>query len=179
MTNLPGKLYYTVFNTKWGWVSILASDKGLLAITLPQHTQKQAVNSLGERVRDGTLSTDKFSDLIESFQSYYAGKMVVFTDRLDFSFATPFLRRVWEATRLIPYGETRSYGWVARQIGKPSAARAVGQALGRNPFLIVVPCHRVIAGDGGLGGFGSDPEMKRTLLELEKSTTLRDFTLPD
>ena len=80
-----------------------------------------------------------------------------------------FRRLVWEATRLIPYGETRSYGWVAKQIGKPHAARAVGQALGKNPFLIIVPCHRVIAGDGTLGGFGGGLEMKQTLLEMEKT----------
>jgi len=74
---------------------------------------------------------------------------------------------VWQATRLIPYGETRSYLWVAVQIGKPGAARAVGQALGRNPLPVIVPCHRVIAADGGLGGFTGGLEMKRRLLELE------------
>jgi methylated-DNA-[protein]-cysteine S-methyltransferase len=168
MKRLPDKLFYTVCSTTRGWVGILASNAGLLAVTLPQRTSQQAVNSLGKRVRCSYLSIDRFSELTERFQAYYSGKAAVFPDELDFSFATPFQRRVWEATRLIPYGETRSYGWVARQIGKPLAARAVGQSLGRNPFLIVVPCHRVIAGNGRLGGFGSDPEMKRTLLELEK-----------
>jgi len=76
---------------------------------------------------------------------------------------------VWQATRLIPYGETRSYLWVAVQIGKPGAARAVGQALGRNPLPVIIPCHRVIASDGGLGGFTGGLVMKRRLLELETS----------
>ena len=76
-------------------------------------------------------------------------------------------------TRLIPYGETRSYLWVAKQIGRPGAVRVVGQALGRNPLAIIVPCHRVIASDGGFGGFGGGVEMKRHLLWLEASADIR------
>jgi len=90
-----------------------------------------------------------------------------FPDRLDLSGATPFQRMVWEATRLIPYGETRSYAWVAGQVNKPGAARAVGQALGRNPLPIIIPCHRVIRGDGSLGGFSNGLEVKERLLHLE------------
>ena len=71
--------------------------------------------------------------------------------------------------RHIRYGETRSYAWIARKMGKPRAMRAVGQALGRNPLPIIVPCHRVVAGDGGFGGFTGGIEMKRKLLKLEGS----------
>jgi len=74
---------------------------------------------------------------------------------------------VWLAARLIPYGETRSYRQLAASIGQPGAARAVGQALARNPLAIIVPCHRVLQADGGLGGFGGGPDMKRYLLSLE------------
>jgi methylated-DNA-[protein]-cysteine S-methyltransferase len=74
---------------------------------------------------------------------------------------------VWEKARLIPYGETRSYMWLARQIGKPQAARAVGQALGRNPLPVIVPCHRVIASDGSPGGFTGGLHRKKMLLKLE------------
>lgn len=149
-------------------MGILASKVGLLAVTLPQNTRQQALDSLGEKAKQAILSPEAFSDIMERFQSYYKGKKTNFSDKLDFSYATPFQKQVWEAARLIPYGETRSYGWVARQIGKPQAARAVGQAVGKNPFLIVVPCHRVIAGDGSLGGFGDELEIKQSLLELEK-----------
>jgi methylated-DNA-[protein]-cysteine S-methyltransferase len=166
---MADKLHYIVFNTSRGWMSILASKAGLLAVTLPQGTRQQALDALEEKAKQAVLSPEFFDDLIKRFQDYYSGKKTNFSDKLDFSFATPFQRQVWEATRLIPYGETRSYGWVARQIGKPLAARAVGQAVGKNPFLIVVPCHRVIASDGGLGGFGGGLEMKRALLELEKT----------
>ena len=142
---------------------------GLQSVTLPQNTQKQALNSLGEQANRAVLSPELFSDLMEKFQDYYSGKKTIFTHELDFSNASVFQKQVWQAARLIPYGETRSYGWIARQIGKPKASRAVGQALGKNPLLIVVPCHRVIAGDGTLGGFGGGLEMKQALLELEKT----------
>ena len=163
------QMQYTVFNTKKGYVGILASKTGLRAITLPQTTRQQAVDALGEQIKQAILSTESFSELEQKFQHYYSGEKTTFNDKLDFSNATAFQRLVWEATRLIPYGETKSYGWIARQIGKPKAARAIGQALGKNPFLIVVPCHRVIAADGTLGGFGGGLEMKEALLELEKA----------
>ena len=165
------KMYYTVFKTKLGWIGILASKAGLWADTLPQTTQQQALNSLGEQAHQAVLSPESFTDLLKRLQDYYSCKKAAFPDKLDFSNATAFQKRVWEVTRLIPYGETRSYGWVANQIGKPLAARAVGQALGKNPFLVIVPCHRVISGDGSLGGFGGGLEMKQTLLELEKART--------
>jgi methylated-DNA-[protein]-cysteine S-methyltransferase len=168
---MANKLYCTVFKTKRGWIGILASKIGLRMVTLPQHTRPQAINSLGKQANQAILSPELFIELTEKFQHYYSREKTTFTDNLDFSEATLFQKVVWEATRLIPYGETRSYGWVANQIGKPQAARAVGQALGKNPFLIIIPCHRVISGDGGLGGFGGGLEMKQVLLELEKAIT--------
>jgi len=100
---------------------------------------------------------------------YFSGHRVTFPDELDLSGATAFQREVWEVTRLILYGETRSYAWVAEQIRKPQAVRAVGQALGRNPLPTIIPCHRVITSDGKLGGFSDGVEMKRHLLGLEAS----------
>ena len=165
------QLYYTIFKTKRGWIGILASKTGLRAVTLPQTTNQQALDSLGTKAEHAILSPQLFIELTEKFQHYYSGEKTTFMDKLDFSEATLFQKVVWETTRLIPYSETRSYGWVANQIGKPQAARAVGQALGKNPFLIIIPCHRVISGDGGLGGFGGGLEMKQALLELEKAVT--------
>ncbi len=83
---------------------------------------------------------------------------------------TPFQRKVWNAVKAIPYGETRSYKWVAKKIGNPKAARAVGQALKRNPLLIIIPCHRVICSDGKLGGFSQGLKKKRELLKLERQS---------
>ena len=166
---MSNKLLHTVFKTKRGWIGVLASKIGLRAVTLPQTTQGKALNSLGKQAKQATLSPELFKDLERRLQDYYSGKKITFPYELDFSDATEFQKQVWEATRLIPYGETRSYGWLARQIGKPLAARAVGQTLGKNPFLIIVPCHRVIGSDGGLGGFSGGLEIKKSLLEIEKT----------
>ncbi len=155
------------FNTGMGWVGILGSAQGVLGITLPQPSQQQARELLGDRVSCAPASPHLFDGLVERLKGYLGGSRVDFPDRLDLSGTTPFQRMVWEATRLIPYGETRSYTWVAGQVNKPRAARAVGQALGRNPLPIIIPCHRVIRGDGSLGGFSNGLEVKERLLHLE------------
>jgi methylated-DNA-[protein]-cysteine S-methyltransferase len=97
---------------------------------------------------------------------YWAGERTAFDVPLRLE-GTPFQRRVLAALREIPYGETRSYGQLARELGAPEAARAVGLANGRNPIAVIVPCHRVIGADGSLTGFGGGLERKRLLLELE------------
>jgi methylated-DNA-[protein]-cysteine S-methyltransferase len=100
-------------------------------------------------------------------QQYAAGKPVYWRVPIDLSAGTDFQQSVWRALTKIPRGETRSYGWVAKQVGKPGASRAVGTACGANPVPVVVPCHRVIASDGSIGGFGGGLPMKRRLLALE------------
>lgn len=164
---MTGELEYVTFKTDMGWVGIKSSAKGLLGITLPQRSAQEAFQLLGDSANYATQSSHLFADLMERLRSYFGGQMVTFADHIDFSGATPFQREVWETTRLIPYGETRSYHWVAEQIGKPKAMRAVGQALGKNPLPVVVPCHRVLASDGKLGGFSGGVEVKRQLLSLE------------
>ena len=160
------ELYYAIFNTPAGWVGVLGSTAGLRRVTLPRRSPEEVFPRLGVSPDEAALSPHRFQGLVERFRAYFAGRKVAFPDRLDLSAATAFQRRVWEATRLIPYGETRSYTWVAEQIGKPKARRAVGQALGKNPLPVMIPCHRVAA-SGGLGGFGGGLEMKRFLLHLE------------
>ncbi|MBK9168153.1 MAG: methylated-DNA--[protein]-cysteine S-methyltransferase [Bryobacterales bacterium] len=106
------------------------------------------------------------AEALRQLHAYFAGELHEF----DLPLApegTPFQRRVWEALRAIPYGETRSYGDIAKAIGAPKASRAVGAANGRNPIPVVVPCHRVIGADGSLTGFGGGLAIKRTLLDLE------------
>jgi len=103
---------------------------------------------------------------------YFSGEVVNFDDyEVDLTGYTDFQRRVYEATRAIPPGEVRTYGEIARAIGNPGASRAVGNALGRNPACIVIPCHRVVAANGGLGGFTSGLRWKRDLLHFEGSDT--------
>ncbi|MFC2032990.1 methylated-DNA--[protein]-cysteine S-methyltransferase [Chloroflexota bacterium] len=163
-------LSYIVFDTAAGWMGILGSPCGLLRTTLPQQSVQGALQILGKDINRASEAPNLFHDLIQRFKAYFDGKITAFPDRLDISEATPFQRSVWEADRLIPYGETRSYGWIAQQIGNPKSGRAVGNALGKNPLPIIVPCHRVLAGDGRLGGFTGGLETKKQLLRLEGST---------
>jgi len=166
------QLNYITFNTDIGWIGILSSAKGLLGTTLPQPSIDEVRQLLGDSVSYAIWSPHPFKDLMERLKVYFSGHRTTFPDKLDLSRATHFQREVWEITRLIPYGETRSYAWVAKQIKKPRAMRAVGQALGKNSLPIIVPCHRVVASDGKLGGFSGGVEMKRYLLFLETSASI-------
>ncbi|WP_139653239.1 methylated-DNA--[protein]-cysteine S-methyltransferase [Raoultibacter phocaeensis] len=100
-------------------------------------------------------------------QEYFAGKRTVFDLPLD-PHGTPFQKRVWTTLLSIPYGQTQTYGDVAQALGDPNAVRAVGAANNRNPLPILIPCHRVVAANGNLGGWGGDPKAKAFLLDLER-----------
>ncbi|NBT38103.1 MAG: methylated-DNA--[protein]-cysteine S-methyltransferase, partial [Actinobacteria bacterium] len=102
----------------------------------------------------------------KELREYFSGRRQKFTVKLDLD-GTEFQRTAWEAMRRIPFGSTISYGDQAKAIGKPKAFRAVGSANGRNPVPIIVPCHRVLASDGSLGGYSLGLSMKRRLLALE------------
>jgi methylated-DNA-[protein]-cysteine S-methyltransferase len=160
------KHYYAIFKTKAGWVGILGSTAGLRRTTLPQPSKENAIIAL--EIADARHNNRFFQDLMHRIKQYFTGHHVDFPDRLDISKATPFQRAVWQAARKIPYGETRRYAWIASKTGKPGAARAAGQALGRNPLPIIVPCHRVIYSNGNLGGFTGGMAVKKRLLVLEK-----------
>jgi methylated-DNA-[protein]-cysteine S-methyltransferase len=121
---------------------------------------------------------DAFPDAVEQLGAYFVGDLTTFD--VDLALAgTQFQRRVWAALQTIPYGETRSYGEIAAQIGAPGASRAVGLANGRNPIGIIVPCHRVIGASGSLTGYGGGLERKKALLDLEKSREPAALTLFD
>jgi len=169
---MTGRLKYITFNTDMGWVGILVSASGLLGTTLPQRSAQAVYQLLGDGINYATWSSHLFNDLVERLRVYFSGYKATFPDQLDLSRATAFQREVWGITRLIPYGETRSYAWVAEQIKKPMAVRAVGQALARNPLPIIIPCHRVVASDGKLGGYSGGLGWKSYLLNLEASASI-------
>ncbi|KAA0083176.1 methylated-DNA--[protein]-cysteine S-methyltransferase [Mycolicibacterium sp. P9-64] len=121
---------------------------------------------------------DSFPDAAAQLEAYFVGDLVEFDIELDL-IGTEFQRRVWAALLTIPYGETRSYGEIALQIGSPNAFRAVGLANGHNPIGIIVPCHRVIGANGSLTGYGGGIERKKSLLEMEKQRTDPVATLFD
>lgn len=145
-----------------GALKLVATDEGLAAILWENDDPKRV--RLGELVvRPGhTLLGQAERELRE----YFDGARTAFSVPLD-PVGTDFQKKVWSALLTIPYGETRSYGELARQIGNPKASRAVGAANGRNPLSIVTPCHRAVGSDGALTGFAGGLEAKRYLLSLE------------
>jgi methylated-DNA-[protein]-cysteine S-methyltransferase len=155
------------FNTKLGWIVIGGSENGLRFSTLPQPTRRAALARVNYMTIGAIEDPDAFKNLSLRLQSYFEGDPVDFFDKLDLGGATSFQQAVWSAARRISYGEVKSYSWVAKQVGKPQAYRAVGGAMSRNPLPIIVPCHRVVAHDGGLGGFSAGLELKKRLLNLE------------
>jgi methylated-DNA-[protein]-cysteine S-methyltransferase len=150
-----------------GKLKLVASQKGLVAILWE--------NDNPERVRLGELVTSETNRVLvqteRQLAEYFAGKRKNFTVPLDLR-GTPFQRNVWEALLAIPFGETRSYGELAKRLGNPQAARAVGAATGRNPVSILVPCHRLIGATGKLTGFAGGLDTKMHLLELEQKKSL-------
>ncbi|MBM3241240.1 MGMT family protein [Candidatus Poribacteria bacterium] len=119
---------------------------------------------------DAQRDNKRFKSIIETLSRYFVGERVEFTDiPIDLSNCRPFQRDVLNITRQIPYGEVRTYKWIAEYLGKPKASRQVGQALARNPVAIIIPCHRVIGSDGNLTGYGLGLSMKRQLLTMEGS----------
>lgn len=152
----------STFKTAWGWVTITASDKGVTSIDL----------SPSDRVREsGPGGGDPAGAIVGEAQqqllAYLDGTRREFSFPVDWSAGTTFQRKVWRAITKIPYGKLRSYQWVAMRVGGKQYARAVGMALGANPLPIVVPCHRIVAHDGSLGGFSCGLPLKRRLLKLE------------
>jgi methylated-DNA-[protein]-cysteine S-methyltransferase len=137
------------------------------------------VDQTYEPDRAGWTSDDgAFADAVAQLEAYFAGDLMDFDLDLDLV-GTQFQRRVWEALITIPYGETRSYGQIAQQIGSPGASRAVGLANGHNPIGIIVPCHRVIGANGSLTGYGGGLDRKKSLLEMEKNRVAPVATLFD
>ena len=145
-----------------GALTLIASDAGLSAVLWENDDPK--------RVRVGDLiDAPQHPILVQAereLREYFAGERRSFSVPLDAS-GTAFQKKAWAVLLTIPYGETRSYGQLAAQVGNPKASRAVGAANGRNPISIIVPCHRAIASDGALTGFAGGLEAKRHLLALE------------
>jgi methylated-DNA-[protein]-cysteine S-methyltransferase len=142
-------------------------------------TNLRMLNQTYEPDRSDWVRDDRaFSDAVEQLEEYFAGRRTDFDLELNLV-GSEFQRRVWQALLTIPYGETRSYGQVAEQIGATGAARAVGLANGHNPIAIIVPCHRVIGASGSLTGYGGGLHRKRSLLEMEKTVKSGNLTLFD
>jgi O-6-methylguanine DNA methyltransferase len=162
-----------IFKTPLGWAGVAASEQGIYRVVLPKK-QKQDVQRELESSECGVRISELASGVHNvlrkagaNLRKYFSSKRVLFDLPLDMRYYTQFQKAVWQAAAGIPYGETRSYAWVAKKIGNARAVRAVGQALGANPIPIIIPCHRVIGSSGKLCGFADGLELKQKLLELE------------
>lgn len=166
------KANFALFTTAIGPCAIAWSALGILAVQLPEAKPQQTRARIFERFADAVedeppaairRAIDGIVSLLEGQRPSLA------TFPLDYDGIPPFHRRVYELARRIPPGATLSYGDIATRLGKPQASRAVGQALGRNPFALIVPCHRVLSASGKLTGFSAPGgvETKRRLLQIE------------
>ena len=147
------------YDSPVGRLGLMGEGEALTALALPG----QPVPRIAER------ETPLLWEARRQLEAYFAGKLREFDLPLRPE-GTPFRRQVWDELRKIPYGQVISYGELARRVGRPGAARAVGGANHHNPISILIPCHRVIAADGSLCGYGGGLELKRALLELEGVT---------
>ncbi|HUM06860.1 MAG TPA: methylated-DNA--[protein]-cysteine S-methyltransferase [Terriglobales bacterium] len=153
-------LRFTYYPSPVGRLFLAGSDKGLVRLEFESRVQRLADVRLQE-------SAVALAPYLSELREYFAGERREFTFALDLR-GTDFQMRCWKALLDIPYGETRTYADLARAIGHPNAFRAVGMSNNRNPIAIVVPCHRVIASDGSLCGYGGGLDIKRKLLTLEQ-----------
>ena len=166
------------FDSPVGTWRIASTARGLAYLDLPASSGR-GLSGWMRRSAPGATDEPAYEPnriAIAQILEYLEGKRVDFELTLDLR-GTPFQKRVWAELLRIPYGETQSYADVARAIGKPRAMRAVGTANGANPIPLVVPCHRVIASDGTLGGYGGGLDLKRQLLAMERALPAADRLL--
>ena len=163
-------MFYTTLDFPLGKIFLAKSEKGLsLASSLKNRNRFEEITEFFKRKSILLeLQRKKFHREEKLFSQYFEGKKEDFTSLpLDFISGTPYQRKVWLETRKIPYGKTQTYKFLAEKLNH-RGYRSIGQALSRNPLLIVIPCHRVLSSDGSLGGFTGGLDLKKFLLRLEK-----------
>ena len=163
----PKRHVYKMVDSPIGRLKLVATDQGVAAILWENDRPRRVPLNIEAEDRGHPVLIEAERQLRE----YFAGRRTAFALKLDL-IGTPFQRTVWNALLTIPFGETRSYGQIATQIGSPRAVRAVGAANGRNPVSIVTPCHRVIGSTGKLTGFAAGLDVKARLLALESAQGL-------
>ncbi|MAF39795.1 MAG: cysteine methyltransferase [Chloroflexi bacterium] len=161
---------YYMIQSPVGWVALLGSERGLVRLSL-KPTPQEALEELGPDVEEADNDPSSFKGVLSCLERYMEGDAGALDEiELDLSDAPPFFGRAWAACRRIPAGETRSYAWLAAEAGSPLAVRAAGQSMARNRFVLIVPCHRVIASDGDLRGYGAGGlTVKADLLKRERA----------
>ncbi|RPK89002.1 methylated-DNA--[protein]-cysteine S-methyltransferase [Streptomyces sp. ADI98-10] len=163
-TTPPVTKQHTVLDSPYGPLTLVATDGVLSALYMTDQRHRPPQETFG------VPDPEPFGEVIRQLAEYFAGDRTTFDLPLDLH-GTPFQRSVWAELLKIPYGETRTYGELAGELGKPGASRAVGLANGRNPVGIIVPCHRVVGASGGLTGYGGGLDRKQRLLAFESGGT--------
>lgn len=163
---MSAALYTTEFASPLGAIHLCGTERGLTGLYLDAHRR----GPLEEERRGWRRDAARFSAVVAQLTEYFAGERRAFAVPIDRESVggSVFQREVWRTLEALRYGETISYGELARRIGQPAAVRAVGLANGRNPLSIIVPCHRVVGANGTLTGYGGGLERKRWLLDLEQ-----------
>ncbi len=160
---------YAIFEVKPGWMGLVANERGVQRIYLPglpkEELRKRIQREFPECQEGGSLLGSAKTELVE----YFEGKRDRFEMPLDLSPATPFQKKVYQIMSTIPFGEVRTYRWLAQKVGNPRAFRAVGSANAKNRWPVVIPCHRIVGTNGHLTGFSAPGglDLKASLLELE------------
>jgi methylated-DNA-[protein]-cysteine S-methyltransferase len=158
---------YSIFKAKFGYLGLVLSERGLAKVFLFEPKEKTVKDAILKAFPEAQREEAAFTGLKLALEKYLQGDPEEIKITMDVRGATPFEMRVWEACNDIEWGQTRSYAWVAEKTGVSGGARAVGQALGKNPFPLVIPCHRVIEKDGSLGGYAGGENLKYQLLRHE------------
>ncbi len=162
------KLYFTTMKSPIGKLYLGATDKGICKLTWRKASWNNFPNELsGMYEVEAINDNNHFDVIIDELKKYFSGKLKHFSIEPDLLCKTEFEKRILLSVKRIEWGETRSYGNIAEQSGCPGGARAAGNAIGKNPVPIVIPCHRVIKSDGALGGFTGGLDIKEFLLRTE------------
>ena len=161
------KIFYADIESTMGTLWAAKSQNGLIRLNLPCSEQKFLTELKGHITETPEYRPSKLDELSTWLERYFKGKKADYTESFDLR-GTDFQKKVWQAIYKIPHGKLTSYGEIAKAIKKPKASRAVGNAVGLNPISIIIPCHRVVWNNGGIGGFGGGLERKRFLLNLEE-----------
>lgn len=158
----------TVIETALGWVGLVMGPGGLRAATLPRASRTEAEAETLAAGGRFDLEDDRLEEAGQLLRAYAKGAPApIESFPVDLPPCTPLQREAWLALREIPRGEVRSYGWLAARVGRPGAARAMGRMVGTNPLPLWLPCHRIVAADGSLHGYGGGLALKERLLRLE------------
>ena len=167
------QLFFRIFETDFGWAALCGDDQVLSRFILPESCKQAVLQKIiqGKQEKAKYIETEhNFDGLVKRILHYFQGEKVAFSDvKVDLKYYSPFQKAILVQTRRIPYGQTRSYGWVAKQAGYPKAFRATGGVMRINPLPLIIPCHRVLGSQGQLTGFSATGglALKEKMLQME------------